>query len=74
MGTLRHAVLLAVLAGVWPVSAQSGFTVGDRVWHDLDADGIQDPGEPGAPGIKVRLRAGSGELWGEVLSGTDGSY
>ncbi|MBN2473963.1 MAG: VCBS repeat-containing protein, partial [Pirellulales bacterium] len=30
-------------------------TVGDRVWHDLDADGIQDPGEPGVFGVEVAL-------------------
>lgn len=29
--------------------------IGDRVWNDLDADGIQDPGEPGLSGIVVRL-------------------
>lgn len=37
------------LIEVMPVS------VGDRVWHDTDADGIQDAGEPGAPGITVTL-------------------
>lgn len=27
--------------------------IGDFVWHDLDEDGIQDPGEPGIPGVKI---------------------
>ena len=27
--------------------------IGDFVWHDLDQDGIQDPGEPGIPGVKI---------------------
>ncbi|MEM7393667.1 MAG: SdrD B-like domain-containing protein, partial [Verrucomicrobiota bacterium] len=24
--------------------------IGDRVWNDIDGDGLQDPGEPGLPG------------------------
>ena len=27
--------------------------IGDFVWEDLDQDGIQDPGEPGIPGVKI---------------------
>ncbi|MGE5354631.1 MAG: SdrD B-like domain-containing protein [Deltaproteobacteria bacterium] len=38
--------------------------VGDRVWHDQDADGIQDGGEPGIGGIVVNLTG---------LSGTNGN-
>ncbi len=29
--------------------------IGDTVWHDLDANGIQDDGEPGIEGVKVTL-------------------
>ncbi|MHC4910985.1 MAG: SdrD B-like domain-containing protein, partial [Planctomycetota bacterium] len=29
--------------------------VGDFIWEDLDADGIQDPGEPGIPDIALSL-------------------
>ncbi|MFM2003672.1 MAG: hypothetical protein RI963_3098, partial [Planctomycetota bacterium] len=29
--------------------------IGDRVWRDSDADGVQDPGEPGEPGVTVKL-------------------
>ncbi|WP_232056120.1 SdrD B-like domain-containing protein [Tuwongella immobilis] len=29
--------------------------LGDFVWHDRDADGVQDVGEPGLPGVTVRL-------------------
>ena len=31
-------------------------SLGDRVWLDLDADGNQDGGEPGIPGVTVELR------------------
>ncbi|MCB9390156.1 MAG: DUF11 domain-containing protein [Acidimicrobiia bacterium] len=30
-------------------------SIGDRVWSDLDGDGIQDDNEPGVPGITVIL-------------------
>ena len=32
--------------------------IGDRVWYDLDADGRQDPGEPGVAGVTVDLLRG----------------
>lgn len=35
--------------------------IGDRVWHDLDRDGVQDPGEPGVPGVTVILYDGAGQ-------------
>jgi hypothetical protein len=31
--------------------------IGDRVWHDGDADGRPDPGEPGIPGVQVCAEA-----------------
>ncbi len=36
-------------------SANPRALIGDFVWLDLDGDGIQDPGEPGVPGVIVRL-------------------
>ncbi|MFH4968446.1 sialate O-acetylesterase [Gaetbulibacter sp. M240] len=30
-------------------------SIGNRVWNDLDKDGIQDPEEPGIPGVSVIL-------------------
>ncbi|MCP4660635.1 MAG: hypothetical protein GY856_34985, partial [bacterium] len=29
--------------------------VGDRVWNDLNGDGIQDAGEPGINGVRVEM-------------------
>ncbi len=34
-------------------------TIGDFVWNDLNANGIQDAGEPGLPGITVSLSNGA---------------
>ncbi len=33
----------------------SGSEIGDRVWNDLDGDGVDDPGEPGIPDVTVTL-------------------
>jgi hypothetical protein len=33
------------------VESVSTASIGDRVWWDLDDDGVQDPGEPGLPGV-----------------------
>ena len=30
-------------------------SVGDLVWFDTDADGVQDPGEPGIPGVELTI-------------------
>lgn len=32
-----------------------GVEIGDRVWRDLDQDGLQDPHEPPIPGVTVSL-------------------
>ncbi|UJS26611.1 IPTL-CTERM sorting domain-containing protein [Thiothrix winogradskyi] len=51
------------VAEVKPAQATSGLDfgyvgnvyLGDRVWHDLNANGIQDDGEPGLAGVTVML-------------------
>ena len=30
-------------------------SIGDRIWYDLDADGVQDAGEPGLANVTVNL-------------------
>ena len=57
-----------------------GGTIGDRVWLDVDGDGIQDVGEPGLPNVVVNLyNAGADGLVGtadDVLflsTSTDGN-
>jgi len=48
--------------------------VGDFVWHDLDCDGLQDPGEPGLEGVQVTLADGQDKIIGSQATGPDGSY
>ena len=50
-----------------------GAAIGDFVWYDLDADGIQDDGEPGIEGVTVELLVG-GVVVDSQLTGLDGSY
>ncbi len=51
--------------GLWrPVS------VGNLVWSDVDDDGVFDIGEPGVPGVPVRLYAADGST--EIEVGADG--
>ncbi len=35
--------------------------LGDRIWNDLDNDGIQDAGEPGLDGVRIELYADDGD-------------
>lgn len=54
--------------------------LGDRVWHDLDADGVQDADEPGIAGVTVALysrplgNTGSYALVTSVTTDADGFY
>jgi hypothetical protein len=47
--------------------------IGDFVWHDLDKDGRQDAGEPGIPGVVVRLKRG-GVVIATTFTSSAGSY
>ena len=59
-----------------PVSA----SLGDFVWYDLDADGVQDvcaggaPCEPGAAGITVRLLDTVGSVIATAQTDANGNY
>jgi len=48
--------------------------IGDRVWQDLNCDGIQDWDEPGMPGAPVELWDCSGGLLAETLTDSEGLY
>ena len=48
--------------------------LGDRVWKDLDKDGLQDPCEPGVAGVKVTLLDKSGNALGSTTTNANGYY
>jgi uncharacterized repeat protein (TIGR01451 family) len=55
-------------------TATSG-SIGDFVWADLDADGVQDAGEYGLAGVTVRLYAADGiTLIATDVTDANGSY
>lgn len=48
-------------------------SLGDRVWYDVNGDGVQDPGEPGIPGVEVTASSG-GITYPTVTTGVNGIY
>ncbi|MBK8055291.1 MAG: carboxypeptidase regulatory-like domain-containing protein [Saprospiraceae bacterium] len=49
-------------------------SLGDFVWHDLNANGVQDAGEPGIGGVTVRLFNSSGMQEAFTVTAANGSY
>jgi protocatechuate 3,4-dioxygenase beta subunit len=62
------------LADLEVVCDQAPMQIGNRVWIDLNGDGIQDPGEPVIAGATVRLYDSSGTLVGTAVTDADGQY
>ncbi len=50
------------------------YSIGDFVWADADADGIQDPGEPGIAGVLVELFNASNVSQGTATTDAYGYY
>jgi hypothetical protein len=53
---------------------QDGILLGNRVWLDKNADGIQSPEEPGVAGVCVNLYDTDGELIQESSTDSNGYY
>ena len=49
-------------------------SVGNRVWLDADADGVQDPGENGIAGVTVQLLDGSNAVIATTVTDAGGNY
>ncbi|MEZ5145347.1 MAG: SdrD B-like domain-containing protein [Acidimicrobiales bacterium] len=78
-GTVANDVVSDIV--VPPGSTGTGYlfaevapaSIGDRVWSDLNGDGVQDAGEPGLAGVTVTLRQdadGNGSFETTVASTT----
>jgi protocatechuate 3,4-dioxygenase beta subunit len=48
--------------------------VGNRVWDDVDGDGVQDPGEAGLDGVTVELLAPGGAVIAPAVTANGGQY
>ncbi|WP_071323248.1 SdrD B-like domain-containing protein [Janthinobacterium sp. 1_2014MBL_MicDiv] len=49
-------------------------TLGDRVWHDSNANGVQDAGEAGIAGVTVQLKNATGSVIGSTVTDATGYY
>ena len=49
-------------------------SIGDTVWRDIDADGLQDPGEPGVAGVWLSLYDDQDHHLGRAVSDANGSF
>jgi hypothetical protein len=53
---------------------QTGIILGNRVWHDENKNGIQDPSEGGIGGICVNLYDADGQLTQKITTDSNGYY
>ena len=80
LATANGSVSVLTVASPSDVSQDFGFkgpgTIGNVIWNDLDGGGVQGPGEPGLPGVTVRVTAvtGGSPVTLTVTTGADGSY
>ncbi|MBL0199863.1 MAG: carboxypeptidase regulatory-like domain-containing protein [Chitinophagaceae bacterium] len=65
---------LSVDAGVTQNSPAGTARLGDKVWFDANADGIQDAGEPGVAGVTVTLYNSGGTAIGTTTTDANGYY
>jgi SdrD B-like domain/Protein of unknown function (DUF3048) C-terminal domain len=61
----------AIRAGAFELS---GTLLGNRVWLDTNANGYQDPGEDGIPGVCVDLLSAQGQLLDSTTTDSNGMY
>jgi len=66
--------LLFVLLVIVLVLTGCDFVAGNFVWDDLDMDGIQDPGEPGIPGVTVLIRDLGSDISASTITDEFGFY
>ena len=53
---------------------QAPLQIGNRIWRDLDGDGVQDAGEPPIAGVTVNLYDEDGDLVGTAVTNEYGEY
>ena len=70
--------IVTLTAGEINLSIDAGLvqtaTIGNRVWLDCDADGIQDNGELGVANVTVKLLDGSGVEIASQVTNANGEY
>lgn len=61
-------------AGYWLTTPPGTAKLGDRVWYDLNQNGIQDAGEPGVAGVTVVLYNSGGTAIKQASTDQSGNY
>ncbi len=58
-----------------PTRTPTPINVGNFVWNDLNANGRQDPGEPGLAGVTVQLwNSAKNYMYGSTTTNANGNY
>ena len=60
---------LTIDAGLYRLAS-----IGDFIWNDLNANGIQDPGEIGIPNVTIKLSNVSGDYTSTATTDINGQY
>ena len=60
-------------AGISPIDPKDG-SIGNRVFEDLNQNGLQDVGEPGVAGVPVKLLDENGLVIATTTTGSTGYY
>ena len=50
------------------------YSISDRVWYDVDGDGVLDPGESGIGGVTVNLLDSNDQIIATTTSNPDGTF
>lgn len=66
--------ITTVDAGYWLTTAPGTAKLGDRVWYDVNQNGVQDANEPSVPGITVVLYNGAGTAIAQTVTDQNGNY
>jgi fimbrial isopeptide formation D2 family protein/uncharacterized repeat protein (TIGR01451 family) len=76
--TTGRSTVISLTSGendsTWDAGLFQPASIGDFVWDDIDADGVQDPGETGLVNVTVNLYDGAGNLVTTTTTAADGSY
>jgi protocatechuate 3,4-dioxygenase beta subunit len=68
------ARITTVDAGYWVSTPPGTAKLGDRVWYDLNQNGIQDAGEPSVSGVTVTLYNSGGTAIKQASTDQNGNY
>ena len=76
--TTGKSAVIVLSSGMANTSVDAGIyshaSVGDRVWQDLNYNGVQDAGEGGIANVTVKLLSGTGSTLATTTTDANGSY